>query len=141
MFSKTELTEKLTAELRELAKANGVDNAGDLRKNDLIEQILQKQTATAEVAAATKPAAEKATSTEKPARKRTRIAKDAAPVAEVKKEEKAPEPTLFDNSEEIEIPSPDFEAIALVTGQDLSKQESIADKLKNQKPKKNPFLK
>lgn len=140
MFSKTELTEKLTAELRELAKANGVDNAGDLRKNDLIEQILQKQTATAEIAVTTEPVAE-ATSTEKPARKRTRIAKDAAPVAEEKKEEKPAEPTLFDNSDEIEIPSPDFEAIALVTGQDLSKQESIADKLKNQKSKRERISK
>ena len=44
MFSKTELSEKLTAELRELAKANGVDNAGDLRKSDLIEEILKTQT-------------------------------------------------------------------------------------------------
>ncbi|SOD11415.1 transcription termination factor Rho [Pedobacter xixiisoli] len=136
MFSKTELTEKLTAELRELAKANGVDNAGDLRKSDLIEQILQKQTVTAEVAVTPEPAAE-TPSTEKTSRKRTRIAKDAAPVAEERKEEKAAEPTLFDSAEEIEIPSPDFEAIALVTGQDLSKQESIADKIQNQKNKKD----
>ena len=140
MFSKTELTEKLTAELRELAKANGVDNAGDLRKNDLIEQILQKQTETAEAAVETEPIA-KITSTEKTTRKRTRIAKDAAPVIEEKKEEKTAEPTLFDNAEEIEIPSPDFEAIALVTGQDLSKQESIADKLKNQKSKRDRIAK
>ncbi len=136
MFSKTELTEKLTAELRELAKANGVDNAGDLRKTDLIEEILKRQTETAEVAVTPEPAAE-VPSTEKPARKRTRIAKDAAPVAEKKNEERAPEPTLFDSSEEIEIPSPDFEAIALITGQDLSKQESIADKIQNQKNKKD----
>ncbi|MFN0290837.1 transcription termination factor Rho [Pedobacter helvus] len=132
MFSKTELTEKLTAELRELAKANGVDNVGDLRKNDLIEQILQKQTETAEVAVTPTVVAE-ASSTEKPARKRTRIAKDTAPVAE----EKTQRPTLFDESDKIEIPSPDFEAIALVTGQDLSKQESIADKIQNQKNKKD----
>ncbi|MDQ8005846.1 MAG: transcription termination factor Rho [Pedobacter sp.] len=136
MFSKTELTEKLTAELRELAKANGVDNAGDLRKNDLIEQILQKQTETAKASVTPEPAAEVA-STEKPARKRTRIPKEVAPIAEEKKEDRAPEPTLFDKAEEIEIPSPDFEAIALVTGQDLSKQESIADKLKNQKSKRD----
>lgn len=140
MFSKTELTEKLTAELRELAKANGVDNAGDLRKNDLIEQILQKQTDAAQAPVAQEPVAEVA-STEKPARKRTRIAKDAVPAAQEKKEEKAAEPTLFDKSEEIEIPSPDFEAIALVTGQDLSKQESIADKLKNQKSKRDRIAK
>ena len=44
MFNKTELTEKLTAELRELAKNEGIANAGDLRKNDLIEQLLNKGT-------------------------------------------------------------------------------------------------
>lgn len=44
MFNKTELTEKLTAELRELAKNEGITNADDLRKSDLIEQILLHQT-------------------------------------------------------------------------------------------------
>ena len=44
MFNKTELTEKLTAELRELAKNEGINNADDLRKTDLIEQILKQQT-------------------------------------------------------------------------------------------------
>ena len=143
MFSKTELTEKLTTELRELAKANGVDKAGDLRKSDLIEEILKKQAATAEVAVTPAPAAE--TDAEKPARKRTRIVKEnkeATPVAEEKKapvelkKEKAQKPTLFDD-DLIEIPTPDFEAIALVTGQDLQKQESIADKLENQKKKRD----
>ncbi|RZK48859.1 MAG: transcription termination factor Rho [Pedobacter sp.] len=43
MFNKTELTEKLTAELRALAKSVGVENADDLRKNDLIDQILKNQ--------------------------------------------------------------------------------------------------
>lgn len=143
MFSKTELTEKLTTELRELAKANGVDKAGDLRKSDLIEEILKKQAATAEVAVTPAPAAE--TDAEKPARKRTRIVKEnkeATPVAEEKKapvevkKEKVQKPTLFDD-DLIEIPTPDFEAIALVTGQDLQKQESIADKLENQKKKRD----
>ncbi len=143
MFSKTELTEKLTTELRELAKANGVDKAGDLRKSDLIEEILKRQAATAEVAVTPEPAAE--TDAEKPARKRTRIVKEnkeAAPVAEEKKapveakKEKVQKPTLFDD-DLIEIPTPDFEAIALVTGQDLQKQESIADKLENQKKKRD----
>ncbi len=143
MFSKTELTEKLTTELRELAKANGVDKAGDLRKSDLIEEILKKQAATAEVAVTPAPAAE--TDAEKPARKRTRIVKEnkeTTPVAEEKKapvevkKEKVQKPTLFDD-DLIEIPTPDFEAIALVTGQDLQKQESIADKLENQKKKRD----
>lgn len=143
MFSKTELTEKLTTELRELAKANGVDKAGDLRKSDLIEEILKRQAATAEVAVTPEPVAEP--DAEKPARKRTRIVKEnkeATPVAEEKKapleakKEKVQKPTLFDD-DLIEIPTPDFEAIALVTGQDLQKQESIADKLENQKKKRD----
>jgi len=143
MFSKTELTEKLTTELRELAKANGVDKAGDLRKSDLIEEILKRQAATAEVAVTPEPAVE--TDAEKPARKRTRIVKEnkeATPIAEEKKapveakKEKVQKPTLFDD-DLIEIPTPDFEAIALVTGQDLQKQESIADKLENQKKKRD----
>jgi len=143
MFSKTELTEKLTTELRELAKANGVDKAGDLRKSDLIEEILKRQAATAEVAVTPEPTVE--TDAEKPARKRTRIVKEnkeTAPVADEKKapvevkKEKVQKPTLFDD-DLIEIPTPDFEAIALVTGQDLQKQESIADKLENQKKKRD----
>ncbi|WP_343531946.1 transcription termination factor Rho [Pedobacter sp.] len=147
MFSKTELTEKLTTELRELAKANGVDKAGDLRKSDLIEEILKRQEATAEVAVTPEPVAE--ANTEKPARKRTRIVKEnkeTTPVAEEKKapadtkKEKVQKPTLFDD-DLIEIPTPDFEAIALVTGQDLQKQESIADKLENQKKKRDRISK
>lgn len=134
MFSKTELTEKLIAELRELAKANGVENASDLRKNDLIEEILKKQSVAAEAAAA--PAVAEAP-TEKLARKRTRITKESKDTAPVKqKTEEEAKPTLFDEVEELEIPTPDFEAIALVTGQNLGKQESIADKLKNQKTKR-----
>lgn len=143
MFSKTELTEKLTAELRELAKANGVENAGDLRKNDLIEQILKKQDSAPVAPATVENVDTTATSQEKPARKRTRIVKDSnqetTAVVEDKKE-KAVKPTLFDEAP-IELPTPDFEAIALVTGQDLSKQESIADKLKNQKSKRERITK
>ncbi|WP_432709971.1 transcription termination factor Rho [Pedobacter sp.] len=41
MFNKTELNEKLTAELRELAKAHGIVNADELRKAELIEVISQ----------------------------------------------------------------------------------------------------
>ena len=41
MFNKTELNEKLTAELRELAKAHGILNADALRKAELVEIISQ----------------------------------------------------------------------------------------------------
>ncbi|MEE1885887.1 transcription termination factor Rho [Pedobacter flavus] len=40
MFNKTDLNEKLTPELRELAKNLGIQEVETLRKNDLIEQIV-----------------------------------------------------------------------------------------------------
>jgi transcription termination factor Rho len=97
MFNKTELNEKLTAELRELAKSQGILNADDLRKAELVEVIHQisEQQAQPEAAPASgseaevtsdatkqspvklaKPKAPKSNSAEKPLRKRTRIAKD-----------------------------------------------------------------
>ena len=97
MFNKTELNEKLTAELRELAKSQGILNADDLRKAELVEVIhqiseQQSQPETAEVSAAAdvtsdgakqspvkaaKPkAAAKSAPADKTLRKRTRIAKD-----------------------------------------------------------------
>jgi len=98
MFNKTELNEKLTAELRELAKSQGILNADDLRKAELVEvihQISEQQqapevTPPADVTAtevsddsakenpakAAKPKAPKVSATEKPLRKRTRIPKD-----------------------------------------------------------------
>ncbi|RZK65035.1 MAG: transcription termination factor Rho, partial [Pedobacter sp.] len=41
MFNKTELNEKLTAELREIAKSQGILNADELRKAELVEIIAQ----------------------------------------------------------------------------------------------------
>lgn len=101
MFNKTELNEKLTAELRELAKSQGILNADDLRKAELVEVIHQigeqqnQQEAapvseSADVAEITsdavkqnpvkpvKPKAVKSAVAEKPLRKRTRISKDEA---------------------------------------------------------------
>ena len=96
MFNKTELNEKLTAELRELAKSQGILNADDLRKAELVEVIHQiseqqnQQEAAPENGAAditsdsakqspvksAKPKVAKSNSAEKPLRKRTRIPKD-----------------------------------------------------------------
>ncbi|TKC08909.1 transcription termination factor Rho [Pedobacter frigoris] len=88
MFNKTELNEKLTAELREIAKTQGILNADDLRKAELVEIIAQitEQETTAEPVTAEavktdaapkasklKTAAAKEVSTEKPTRKRIRI--------------------------------------------------------------------
>ncbi len=91
MFNKTELTEKLTAELRDLAKKEGIENADTLRKNDLIEAIILTQTITlqraentpatptVEATVATKPVKEakakvvKAQATQPVAKKRARI--------------------------------------------------------------------
>ncbi|MCX2479566.1 transcription termination factor Rho [Pedobacter sp. MC2016-15] len=101
MFNKTELNEKLTAELRELAKSKGILNADEMRKAELVEvirQISEQQgepdivipttestiaeiitTNDAATEAPVKAAKAKTTKTntaEKPLRKRTRIAKD-----------------------------------------------------------------
>ncbi len=100
MFNKTELNEKLTADLRELAKAQGILNADELRKAELVEIISQikKQDADPEIAAIdpvpqkiTKPRLTKANPTEKPVRKRARISsKDEQETGPTNK------PTLFE---------------------------------------------
>jgi len=94
MFNKTELNEKLTAELRELAKSHGILNADDLRKAELVEvihQISDQPATTAAIESApagssdaatpnpvktAKPKAAKSNPADKTVRKRTRIAKD-----------------------------------------------------------------
>lgn len=98
MFNKTELTEKLTAELRELAKNEGVNNADDLRKTDLIDQILQQQAnKSTEI---TNPIEEGKNKTvndlaEKPvAKKRARITKNDKTTAPLQSERE--KVTLFD---------------------------------------------
>ena len=147
MFNKTELTEKLTAELRELAKNEGIANADDLRKTDLIEQLLKQQTSKTEVADA-KPIATKAKpakeSSDKPlAKKRARISKDDKPQPAQPERDRV---TLFDEPQtrlsepeetkaevvEVEPPvvtlPPDFVS-------DPEKMETIAEKLQNQASK------
>lgn len=150
MFNKTELTEKLTAELRELAKNEGITNADDLRKTDLIEQILQQQTnkSTTTEAAKVTPVREaksklvKETGDKPLAKKRARIAKDDknTPLQqperervtlfdepETRRQAPAPEPVI--EAEEVEPPvvtlPPDFIA-------DPQRMETIAEKLQNQ---------
>jgi transcription termination factor Rho len=89
MFNKTELNEKLTAELRELAKGQGILNANELRKAELVEimsQLSEVESIPAdsevitEAAVATKAPQTKVAksgTTDKPLRKRARIpAKD-----------------------------------------------------------------
>ncbi len=98
MFNKTELTEKLTAELRELAKNEGVNNADDLRKTDLIEQILQQQAnKSTEITNSTEEGKNKTVNdlAEKPVvKKRARIAKDDKTTTPVQSERE--KVTLFD---------------------------------------------
>ncbi|CAM4233408.1 transcription termination factor Rho [Pedobacter westerhofensis] len=106
MFNKTELNEKLTAELRELAKSKGILNADDMRKAELVEVIRQiseqqgepdvviptTESTIAEIITtndaanqapvkAAKAKAPKSNTAEKPLRKRTRISKDEAETA------------------------------------------------------------
>ncbi|MFD0941728.1 transcription termination factor Rho [Pedobacter boryungensis] len=154
MFNKTELTEKLTAELRELAKNEGINNADDLRKNDLIEQILQQQTTkstTAEVVAETerpivvaakpKVVKENIASSDKPlAKKRARISKDDKNTQLQRPERERI--TLFDEPQTrkpeaeptIEVPEVEPPAVTLPPDfvNDPEKLETIAEKLQNQ---------
>ena len=138
MFNKTELTEKLTAELRDIAKKEGIINADELRKNDLIEQILSKQSTTPQAVVAplkeAKPKMVKDEPTEKP-RKRVRIAAKEDSSAQVQPERI----TLFDEpqppviKEKVETPTtitvpPDFV-------DDPERLETIAVKLQNQAKK------
>ncbi|UKT66100.1 transcription termination factor Rho [Pedobacter mucosus] len=114
MFSKTELNDKLTSELRELAKTYGIEAADSLRKIDLVEVLLHQQeiiniaktedvanvtepvvVASAPKLKATRPAqAALAVKDEKPAvKKRARVSKDE-PTAPI--ERKRDSVTLFD---------------------------------------------
>ncbi len=108
MFNKTELNEKLTAELREIAKTQGILNADELRKAELVEIIAQiteqeayeapsdSATANAEVPAKiAKVKAAKETNGEKPTRKRIRIPA---------KEEEAPKNMPFNRASLFDSP-------------------------------------
>jgi transcription termination factor Rho len=86
MFNKTELNEKLTAELRELAKAHGILNVDALRKAELVEIISQIKAQETDNTLTEAPISVKApkakltksnaNASDKPVRKRTRIAKE-----------------------------------------------------------------
>ncbi|MES2454029.1 MAG: transcription termination factor Rho [Bacteroidota bacterium] len=82
MFNKTELNEKLTAELREIAKSKGILNAEELRKAELVEIIAQiaemesvpeTESSEPEEVKAPKVKTPKEPSAEKTVRKRIRI--------------------------------------------------------------------
>jgi len=121
MFNKTELNEKLTAELRELAKSQGILNADDLRKAELVEVIHQisEQQAQSEAAPAaqddapvkeakqspvkaTKAKAAKSSTGDKP--KRARISKDEAEAAANNTGNTAP--TNFNRASLFDAPEP-----------------------------------
>lgn len=152
MFNKTELNEKLTAELRELAKSQGILNADDLRKAELVEVIHQigEQQNQQEAAPVNEPAAAEVTSdsvkqnpvksakpkvaknntAEKPLRKRTRISKDEADAAGT---EPAGSPanfnraSLFDNTpSEDNQAQPETEAAAEVKAQPEAVKTPVA---------------
>jgi transcription termination factor Rho len=140
MFSKTELTEKLTAELRELAKNEGISNADELRKGDLIEQILTFQQKKSKPAAAKKEITKENSSTPEVAevksavKKRTRISKEEVNTS------KQPEPeriTLFDEplSKSEELVEPPIVILPPDFVDDPKRLETIAIKLQNQAKK------
>jgi transcription termination factor Rho len=137
MFNKTELTEKLTAELRELAKKEGVNNADDLRKTDLIEQILQQQAQKSNETA--KPTEEAKTASDKPvAKKRARLPKEDKAAAPAQQDRV----TLFDEPQNIqpessETPNENEGEIPTLTSppdfvDDPQRLETIAVKMQNQ---------
>lgn len=146
MFNKTELTEKLTAELRELAKNEGINNADDLRKNDLIEQILQQQANKSTnneapaVAKEAKPKMVKEGATDKPAaKKRARIVKEDKAGSATSQPERE-NITLFDEPQltkpEAEPEAPLIEPPTITVPPDFvddpQRLETIAVKLQNQ---------
>ena len=149
MFNKTELTEKLTAELRELAKKEGVNNADDLRKTDLIEQILQQQTIksteTATPITKAKPKAVKDEAEKPVAKKRARLSKDDKTTAPVPPERDRI--TLFDEPQNrqpaiIEKPEIIKNEPTLITSppdfvDDPQRLETIAVKMQNQANQSN----
>ncbi len=144
MFNKTELTEKLTAELRELAKTEGVANADDLRKNDLIEKILAQQTnqnspARVSTLKEAKPKIVKEGGADKPAaRKRARITTKEV-VAEPERATLFDEPQTRIVKEEVlkeeEVIDPTPVTLPPDFVDDPNRLETIAVKLQNQAKK------
>lgn len=96
MFNKTELNEKLTAELREIAKTQGILNADELRKAELVEIIAQITEQQAEAETAPKAAPVKAT--------KTKAVKDSAQKNGPAKSVPAPEQTLQENTSTENVP-------------------------------------
>lgn len=112
MFSKTELNDKLTTELRALAENYGLEGAETLRKIDLVEALLHQQelvkglsggdetedNGSADTAVAVKPKAIKVakvakTDDGKTTTKRARVKKDSVTTKEASKQDSV---TLFD---------------------------------------------
>ena len=141
MFNKTELNEKLTAELRELAKSQGILNADELRKAELVEIIAQiseqeidAEPASEEVAVLkpVKTKAAKANALDKPLRKRTRISKKDEDSAEAPAEEESLQKpfkaSLFDPQPEVS----EVEEVTEVVEERPKDMETIAEKLRQQ---------
>ena len=153
MFNKTNLTEKLTADLREIAKTAGIKNAHELRKNELIEQILLIQQAdninqkTENMTGIT--ITEKTDSmTEKKPRKRIKITKNEMADTSFDDENKAiefPESpadklenlNLSDEPLTFWIDGKEVNPLELGLSLNPEKLESIADKIQKQQNKKD----
>ena len=86
MFNKTELNEKLTAELREIAKTQGILNADELRKAELVEiiaQITEQQTEAENTPKATPAKAVKPKATKNSAAKNGTVSEESIPTENV----------------------------------------------------------
>ncbi|WP_316738956.1 transcription termination factor Rho [Pedobacter aquatilis] len=82
MFSKTELNEKLTPELRELAKTYGIEGAESLRKIDLVEVLLHQQEMITAAKSGADPYSDEEPAAVAPAPKTKAVKADKAPKAE-----------------------------------------------------------
>ncbi|MCZ4244307.1 transcription termination factor Rho [Pedobacter punctiformis] len=161
MFSKTELNDKLTSELRELAKTYGIEGADTLRKIDLVEVLLHQQviidaakqgnesdaapqaeTETTTTVAAPKTKAVKADKVqkvvaEKPVKKRARLSKDE-PVAPVVRERESI--TLFDepNHRQKAEPQPERQPDRILETEESVKPISALIEENNEAPAVKP---
>lgn len=133
MFNKTELNEKLTAELREIAKTQGILNADELRKAELVEIIAQitEQQAAVETVPAEAPV--KAAKTKVTKEKAPGKAAKAAPVVQ---EEEVPAAVA-----ETPAPSPEVEITPEATAEKTTRKRiRIAPKdEKEEKSTHKPF--
>ena len=126
MAEHKELNDKLVSELRTIAKSYGISEADSLRKQELINKIVEQQAliesarGSTETETETAPEAEEASAEEKP-KKRARTIKKAEKPAVV--EAPAEEATLFDLPDTDEAASEEAEMVSTEAGEASQEKE------------------